>query len=339
MSSYYEDLPRRVRDAVAIIGEDRLPAELRNKVRWIQQPGKSTGWRWRCVNAIDRWIKDTPWARDLLWKARLADGLICAGECSHWHHGHYARDIRDIETRYWVSRCRSGKRFFWCIGDRFPSEDHERHEGYAADEAEANALALAIIKKLTGTKPARVHLGDHGSAAHRLKELNKAKRAARPASKAKGTNAVQYLYGRYWYDSDMGDSHFVCYRFQVTRKTKKRIFYSRKPETLNPDGTPDGNCLGSDYEDRIGFVDRQVMERDGEIRHRGRHWSDRESHLYATFEACVPRRGEIEEPDLLELKAAMAAAHPDKGGTSKTFIAARERYLAAKARQRGGARL
>jgi uncharacterized protein YigA (DUF484 family) len=33
---------------------------------------------------------------------------------------------------------------------------------------------------------------------------------------------------------------------------------------------------------------------------------------------------------LRQLKAEMAAAHPDHGGTSEAFIAARERYLGAK---------
>jgi hypothetical protein len=35
-------------------------------------------------------------------------------------------------------------------------------------------------------------------------------------------------------------------------------------------------------------------------------------------------------PDLSELKAAMAAAHPDRGGSSEAFIAARTRYVEAR---------
>ncbi|MBH0245845.1 hypothetical protein I3W98_28000, partial [Streptomyces cavourensis] len=35
-------------------------------------------------------------------------------------------------------------------------------------------------------------------------------------------------------------------------------------------------------------------------------------------------------PSLAELKAAMAAAHPDRGGTDEAFIAARVRYERAR---------
>jgi hypothetical protein len=43
------------------------------------------------------------------------------------------------------------------------------------------------------------------------------------------------------------------------------------------------------------------------------------------------RRKKKPQPSLLsELKAAMAAAHPDRGGSSEAFIAARARYVAAR---------
>jgi hypothetical protein len=42
------------------------------------------------------------------------------------------------------------------------------------------------------------------------------------------------------------------------------------------------------------------------------------------------RREEMRQPDLHALKMAMAAAHPDHGGSSEAFIKARERYLNAK---------
>jgi hypothetical protein len=35
-------------------------------------------------------------------------------------------------------------------------------------------------------------------------------------------------------------------------------------------------------------------------------------------------------PDLHQLKAAMAAAHPDRGGSSAAFIEARQAYVAAR---------
>jgi hypothetical protein len=45
-------------------------------------------------------------------------------------------------------------------------------------------------------------------------------------------------------------------------------------------------------------------------------------------EVAVPINAEL--AGLLQLKAAMAAAHPDRGGSKETFIAAHKRYLKAK---------
>jgi hypothetical protein len=38
----------------------------------------------------------------------------------------------------------------------------------------------------------------------------------------------------------------------------------------------------------------------------------------------------IDQLNIAELKSAMAAAHPDRGGTNADFIAARARYVAAR---------
>jgi hypothetical protein len=50
-------------------------------------------------------------------------------------------------------------------------------------------------------------------------------------------------------------------------------------------------------------------------------------------------RGPLQPPtvdDLQGLKAAMASAHPDRGGSSAAFIAARAKYVAARRSQRAG---
>lgn len=65
---------------------------------------------------------------------------------------------------------------------------------------------------------------------------------------------------------------------------------------------------------------------------RGLEWPGTTLHL--TFEGCVAERHqERAEPtiDLHAPKMAMAAAHPDAGGTNEAFIEARRRYLRAKA--------
>ena len=133
-----------------------------------------------------------------------------------------------------------------------------------------------------------------------------------------GLKAVEYLYG---IDGSMSDdSRFYepprIVRFRITKKTPKRIYY----------------VASADWEQRprIGFVDRQRIEADGEIYLRNRHWSAPDFHLYL----AQPVIEESAKPGLAALKAAMAAAHPDRGGSDAEFVAARQRY--ERARQRAG---
>lgn len=94
--------------------------------------------------------------------------------------------------------------------------------------------------------------------------------------------------------------------FRVTKKTARRIYYVARdwgrPETR--------------------FVDRQRIEADGEIWRRSAQWWEPDIHLYLN----PPVIEQATKPDLAELKAAMAAAHPDRGGSDAEFIAARQRY-------------
>ncbi|MET8377983.1 hypothetical protein [Streptomyces microflavus] len=128
---------------------------------------------------------------------------------------------------------------------------------------------------------------------------------------------VEFLYG---VDSSVhDDSRFYepprVVKFRITKKTPKRIYY----------------LASEDWEARrrTGFVDRQRIEADGEIYQRNRHWSAPDFHLYL----APPELNQVAKPDLGELKAAMAAAHPDRGGTEADFIAARARYQNAIAKE------
>lgn len=125
---------------------------------------------------------------------------------------------------------------------------------------------------------------------------------------------VEFLYG---VDSSVADDsrfykppHVV--KFRITKKTPKRIYYARR----------DGGQSAP-----TGFVDRQRIEADGEIYSRTRGWWAPDFHLYL----APPELEQVAKPDLGELKAAMAAAHPDRGGTDAEFIAARNRYERARA--------
>ena len=119
-------------------------------------------------------------------------------------------------------------------------------------------------------------------------------------------------------------------RCLIVKRTPERVVFQRvgelidnNGEPLHPNQVPDG---------RTQFVDRQVLE------HYGRASpADSLQNLYLSFDRCRARNIEATyrlgggpAPDLAALKAAMAAAHPDKGGTAAAFIEAQRRYVTAK---------
>jgi hypothetical protein len=135
-------------------------------------------------------------------------------------------------------RCRSGQRWFWAAV-RFSSDgqENERHGWAETEEAAVTAAMWAVQHEVRGLRRWQKAHMFQAIASDKLKELNAAKRAARPA--------------------------------------------------------PD------------------------------------------TSDAIRPQRRKQEAPvSLAELKAEMAAAHPDRGGSSAAFIAAKERYDAARRQMR-----
>lgn len=117
--------------------------------------------------------------------------------------------------------------------------------------------------------------------------------------------AIEYLYELWdanWDDGPLGN--WQVFRHPITKKTPKRIYF-----TYSTGGHS------------AGYVDRQKIEADGEIYH---GYTLRRLHL---AEPEIPTRHQPQS--LAELKVAMAAAHPDRGGTDEAFIAARRRYEAA----------
>jgi hypothetical protein len=233
-------------------------------------------------------------------------------------------------------RCRSGQRWFWsahvCC-----SEPHAKRHGYADDEPSAWEAAIVAIIAIAGTRPALAHVS-HGAAADTLKELNAEKRRARPPSNATDTKTVEYLYGRErcWSEwppcpcyelTGTARWNYHLVKFQIIKKTKRRIYYARRPWPLR-DGD-DGCCPLDLIDSPIRFVDRQTLERDGEIwSHKTGGWWEGDARLYLE-PPPPPKSQEAAPPDVRALKAAMAAAHPDKGGSNAAFITARANYLAA----------
>jgi hypothetical protein len=237
-------------------------------------------------------------------------------------------------------RCRSGQRWFWYAA--LWTRDWESQHcgdpvcepgcgGHAYGWEDTEDLALKAMGEAVTQLGGEVRPGCYrnnapgraGFAAAALRKINAAKRKARPPSWTTDTGRVEYLYAATaWWPE--GPYERVCkvIPFRITRKTPKRIYYVRSERR------------GEDPQ--IGYVDRLVLERDGEVHNRGVHWCKDDSHLYATRELAEASlyRHQADEAgtDLRQLRKAMADAHPDRGGTSAEFIAARERYKQALAR-------
>lgn len=119
--------------------------------------------------------------------------------------------------------------------------------------------------------------------------------------------AAEFLYELWdanWDDGPLGNYQVLAH--PITKKTPKRIYF-----TYSTGGH------------RAGYVDRQRIETDGEIYH---GYTLRRLYLAPPE---IPTRPK--PTSLPELKAAMADAHPDRGGSDAEFIAARQRYERAKA--------
>lgn len=233
-------------------------------------------------------------------------------------------------------RCRSGKRWFWSAHTLFDDVDKEAN-GFTDTEREAIDAGMAAVRSFRDRVPILARIS-HGCASRRLKEINAEKRRAKPPSNAKDTPVVEYLYsGKRDYDDYDSRSYLVFYRFRITKRTAKRIFYVRGHERIDEHSEPidDGNFgfIARDTDNDIGFVDRMKLETEGHVYNRGHHWSSEDHHLYASLEtlrASFYREDKVKPVDLAALKAAMADAHPDKGGSSAAFIEARAAYVAAR---------
>lgn len=216
-----------------------------------------------------------------------------------------------------VGRCRSGNRWFWTVREYSLEVDDIRTDGRADTEADAvDAIAAAVVRHLNGRAARLSRAAQHATS--RLKDISKAKRAERIAAKPASTDTnaapVEYLHSLSWWESDdwsrPGEWDRKTYR--ITRKTAKRVYYRK-----------DG------YYNDEGFVDRQVLERDGKVELRFEYTLQNHRTLYVE-PPPIPERRRIEAPDLSKLRQAMADAHPDRGGSREEFEPARAAYLRAK---------
>ncbi|MGW6462580.1 hypothetical protein [Streptomyces rubiginosohelvolus] len=219
-------------------------------------------------------------------------------------------------------RCRSGQRWFWAASEYEGGQAH----GWADTRDEAARQGNAAAVKLAAGRYANIEIL-HGIAVERLKALNTAKRTAKPPRSSRtGTqpppNPIGWLYaiepGRWDFDDRTWIKGGIV-KFPITRKTPRRIYYLR----------PRGPITHNRWEP--GYINRLELESFGSVR--VPHW-------FMLF-AEPPELPDTSRPqhrsypsapalDLRALKAAMAAAHPDRGGTDAEFIAARQRYIQAR---------
>lgn len=234
--------------------------------------------------------------------------------------------------RPWVmiGRCRSGRRWFWKVSDiSLASRQHlqtnvweniEEH-GFVDSEEEAWASIRDAVIRLADGKPA-VAVTVHGVASDGLKKLNTDKRAARPAPDTSDAHAVEYLY----------EVHLGCSlskRYRIIRKTRERIFFMHPGEDVDRSGNPEPQhpYVRSIDEERGGYIARSKL---GENAKRSFTYFLSLDDARACIAKSPRHRFEETAADLDALKAEMEAAHPDKGGNTDAFIAARAAYVAAR---------
>jgi hypothetical protein len=217
---------------------------------------------------------------------------------------------RDGDHILW-GRCRSGARWFWTA---VVFGDGREEYGWGTTEDEAIVAARAAVVRLTGGGSATAHQY-HGQARHRLKAYNDERRQNRPPSEDTAAASVEYLYGSW--TGENADGHIVAEveKFRIIKTTKKRIFYDRG-------------------RGRTGSVDRATLEGTGEVYNRSAGWREGDYHLFADRANAEQTKPVLVDckADVSRLRAEMANAHPDRGGTDAEFIAARQRYVRAVSR-------
>jgi hypothetical protein len=241
-------------------------------------------------------------ATHICWhEAREAGWRACGG---HDHH-----------ELLLYGRCRSGRRWFWAAERVTGLAGAPHGHGWANSEPGAYEAAREAVERLADGRLAVAYLRQ-GIASRYLKEINAMRRKARPPSDERDTRCIEHVYGtELWWPDGGGEIRRVV-PFRVARKTGKRIYYIRCEARSRSD------------EPVIGFVDRQAMERQGWVTRRSAGLLEKDCTLFAGREAAEKWLGlnDPGSPDLRALRKAMADAHPDRGGTSAEFIAARKRY-------------
>jgi hypothetical protein len=232
---------------------------------------------------------------------------------------------RDGDCHFYYGRCKSGRRWFWnargwirgrsFLGDPDALNEH----GYADTEAEALAAGTAAVTRFAAGRRAIGHVY-HGWASETLKDINEGKREARWSdvpTEESDTHATEYLY------DEWGNE------FRITKKTAKRIYYVKKESRFGDlrIGIAARHRVADDWP---GPTSRELYDLQNRV-----GWQNAPKFFLKPRPPVFYGDGPPLIIDLLQLKAEMAAAHPDRGGSNAAFIEARKRYLEARRRAEG----
>jgi hypothetical protein len=189
----------------------------------------------------------------------LDGGSICwhaDGSTSHDCPGQKGDDR--MLWRY--GRCRSGSRWFWaadCYDWRAGASEQITEHGWADTEDAALRDARETIQRRAGNRPGIAYVRQ-GVASDVLKQVNAARRKARPPSDATDARVVEYLYEPWsWtdYDSIPYETSKGISEIPIVKKTAKRICYDNTSRWDQEDGVV-----------TLGFIDRQEFEGDTRCR-------------------------------------------------------------------------
>jgi hypothetical protein len=224
-------------------------------------------------------------------------------------------------------RCRDTRRWFWYAHIIGGTDAH----GWAKDRNTAGCRANAAAVKLAAGQYAAIRVDDQ-AAEIKLAATKAAKQSRPKAEKRQHTAAGDGAANLYAIEAGYYDHaarrwvHSRMVRLPIVKKTAKRIYYLRSSEP-------------GEFEQ--GYIDRQSFEAHGWV------WSSRYDKIWAQppevpndkpfvpppFTPAAYRTPAVPSVDELKrLKAVMAAAHPDRGGTDAEFIAAHQKYEQARRR-------
>jgi hypothetical protein len=179
--------------------------------------------------------------------------LVCWHDDGRVPRGHDC--VSGADRMLWTyGRCRSGSRWFWaarCYDWRAGADEELLEHGWSDSEDGALGDARAAIERCAAGRPAIAYVRQH-CAYQVLKQVNSAKRRARPPKPGANSAAVvEYLYEPWSWSDDYGETDKGISEVPIVKKTAKRIYYDVSDRWDERDGVV-----------KLGFISRQEFESD-----------------------------------------------------------------------------